>query len=231
MSRYSDIYLLRHGQASFGTDDYDNLSELGRHQSRWVGRYFTDHSIEFDLIVMAGQKRHRQTADEIIAVSNYNGPTETLDALSEFDFGAVLSAYLQQQQQSESQLNNKINNPQDHALLLEQAMTAWASDTILSPLTESFQQFEQRVHHGIDRLSVLVQNYQRILVVSSAGPISILAKQALSLSPNIALLLSMSINNTSWSRFAITHHGLKLKTFNEIAHLAASERGYAQTLY
>jgi broad specificity phosphatase PhoE len=33
------LYLVRHGQASFGADDYDQLSELGRRQSVRLGEY------------------------------------------------------------------------------------------------------------------------------------------------------------------------------------------------
>ena len=36
----SVIYLIRHGQASFGTDNYDQLSALGREQSAILGSYF-----------------------------------------------------------------------------------------------------------------------------------------------------------------------------------------------
>ena len=35
----SVLYLVRHGQASFGTDDYDRLSDLGKAQSRTTGRF------------------------------------------------------------------------------------------------------------------------------------------------------------------------------------------------
>ena len=34
------LYLVRHGQASFGADDYDQLSELGRRQAVQLGRYW-----------------------------------------------------------------------------------------------------------------------------------------------------------------------------------------------
>ena len=36
----TDIYLVRHGQASFGEKDYDNLSKLGLEQSYLLGQHF-----------------------------------------------------------------------------------------------------------------------------------------------------------------------------------------------
>ena len=36
----AELYLVRHGQASFGAADYDRLSERGEQQSVWLGEYF-----------------------------------------------------------------------------------------------------------------------------------------------------------------------------------------------
>ena len=33
------VLLVRHGQAAFGTDHYDRLSERGRQQARWLGEH------------------------------------------------------------------------------------------------------------------------------------------------------------------------------------------------
>ena len=45
------LYLVRHGQASFGADDYDQLSELGHRQSVRLGEYFAERDIRFDGLI------------------------------------------------------------------------------------------------------------------------------------------------------------------------------------
>ena len=35
----ANLFLVRHGQASFGADDYDRLSPTGHEQSRLLGEY------------------------------------------------------------------------------------------------------------------------------------------------------------------------------------------------
>ena len=59
----AEIYLVRHGQASFNSDNYDRLSDLGRQQSELLGHYFADRNISFDQIFTGTQLRHSQTAD------------------------------------------------------------------------------------------------------------------------------------------------------------------------
>jgi broad specificity phosphatase PhoE len=46
-----NLYLVRHGQASFGAADYDNLSELGQRQSVRLGEYFAGKGLQFDAVI------------------------------------------------------------------------------------------------------------------------------------------------------------------------------------
>ena len=45
-----NLYLVRHGQASFGADDYDQLSELGQAQALRLGEYWRERGMKFDAI-------------------------------------------------------------------------------------------------------------------------------------------------------------------------------------
>src|SRR5689334_5584389 len=63
----SELFLIRHGQASFGAADYDELSELGHRQARWLGEYFREREIVPQYVVTGTLKRHRQTLDAIAA--------------------------------------------------------------------------------------------------------------------------------------------------------------------
>ena len=58
------IFLIRHGQASFGADDYDNLSPIGEAQSRVLGEALSRRiPAEADIHAYAGNlRRHAQTA-------------------------------------------------------------------------------------------------------------------------------------------------------------------------
>ncbi|MFT6897580.1 MAG: broad specificity phosphatase PhoE [Paraglaciecola sp.] len=57
------IYLIRHGQASFGKDDYDCLSELGHQQARQLGADLERRGIRFGHAIRGGMLRHQQTAN------------------------------------------------------------------------------------------------------------------------------------------------------------------------
>ena len=47
----SEIYFVRHGQASFGSGNYDQLSALGHRQSVLLGEYFAARGLQFDQLL------------------------------------------------------------------------------------------------------------------------------------------------------------------------------------
>mgnify|MGYP006207489193 FL=1 len=55
------LYLVRHGQASFGADDYDQLSERGQAQSQRLGAYWRERGLRFDAVYTGTLRRHAQT--------------------------------------------------------------------------------------------------------------------------------------------------------------------------
>ena len=58
----STLYLVRHGQASFGTDNYDQLSATGREQVQVLGNYFASLGERIDTIYSGALMRQRETA-------------------------------------------------------------------------------------------------------------------------------------------------------------------------
>lgn len=58
------LLLVRHGQASFGADDYDQLSDLGKRQSIRLGEYWRQaaadevgaEALQFEAVLMGSLK-------------------------------------------------------------------------------------------------------------------------------------------------------------------------------
>jgi broad specificity phosphatase PhoE len=65
MRRMGTLYLVRHGQASFGSDDYDRLSELGARQCERLGEYFRAKGLRFDGVITGTLKRHVQSHEAL----------------------------------------------------------------------------------------------------------------------------------------------------------------------
>ena len=82
----SEIYFVRHGQASLGARNYDQLSPLGWEQARWLGEYFRDRGLEFDRVVIGDMRRHRETLEGISAGMGLRNPSLLIEASKRIPF-------------------------------------------------------------------------------------------------------------------------------------------------
>ena len=54
------LYLVRHGQASFGAADYDRLSDLGHRQCAQLGAWMEARGLRFEGVLRGSLRRHRE---------------------------------------------------------------------------------------------------------------------------------------------------------------------------
>ena len=92
------IYLIRHGQASFGADDYDVLSPTGIRQAEILGDHLLNLGVRFDRVLSGGLRRQQHTARaalERLESSGLATPELEVDpAFNEFEADAVIRAHL-----------------------------------------------------------------------------------------------------------------------------------------
>jgi broad specificity phosphatase PhoE len=239
----AELYLVRHGQASFGSDNYDQLSELGEQQAYWLGQYFAQRNMVFDQVMIGTQVRHRQTAESIFRGMadamgkpidqnkesdaqnmSHAAPFKQHAGLNEYDFYALNAALCEQHPEFKTMMGK------DKASFykgLKQALLLWSSNQLGGHLPETWQTFVARVSDALQWIQS--SNAKRVLVVSSAGPIATLTHQVLQCPAAIAVELNMQIYNTSICHYYFNANTAKLASFNTIPHLDQSNRRDAIT--
>lgn len=210
----AEFYLVRHGQASFGTDDYDRLSALGQQQALWLGQYFAERKIQFDRIIIGTQLRHRQSAEAICRGNGQNPDCSEFAGLNEYDFYALFKALGAQH----AHLKDMTSGPKrDFYKGLKQVLQLWMDGRLTGELPESWAAFARRVSDA--RQFIQHCGAQRVLVVSSGGPIGMLTRQVLEAPEQMAIELNLQIKNTSFSHYYFNQQAIKLASFNNIPHL------------
>lgn len=215
------LLLVRHGQASYGAADYDQLSERGLLQSRRLGDWLARGGHRFQAVVVGGMRRHRQTADGVaaaFAAQDLALPEPVADpGFAEFDHQAVFSAYLARDPEHPIAVASRSGLPRDVGAMLQAALLAWARDE-LPGLPESWSDFGQRVHTAGARLEALAGDGE-VLVLSSGGVISRLAQLALDVPDRRAVELNLSLRNSALSEFHPHGGRLRLGSWNALPHL------------
>ena len=88
------LYLVRHGQASFGADDYDQLSDLGRRQSVRLGQYLRERygeGLRFNAVLTGTLRRQIGTWQGIAEGGGFDAPHVSWPGLNEYDSHAVIA--------------------------------------------------------------------------------------------------------------------------------------------
>jgi broad specificity phosphatase PhoE len=216
----AELYLVRHGQASFGAENYDALSPSGRTQSLWLGEYFAQAKLRFDRVVIGTMERHRQTAEGILA--GMGGPQIEIaeDAgLNEYDFHALFAAL------GEAGLPlglSAASSKRDFYKALQQVLQLWADDRLPGRVPETWHQFQTRVQRA--RVEIQRSDGRRVLAVSSGGPIAVTAQQILQAPAATAIALNMQIRNSSVCQYLFKDGAMSLVSFNSVPHLERADR-------
>jgi broad specificity phosphatase PhoE len=207
------LYLVRHGQASFGAEDYDQLSALGLQQSVRLGQYFRQKGLAFDAVLTGTLRRHQQTCAGICDGGAFEMSPLQWSGLNEFDSEAVIATVHP----------NKLEKPETpelyrhHFRLLRDGLTQWMNGVVSPRGMPSYQEFKQGVISALDHVRKNCDG--NVLLVSSGGPIATAVGHVLGTTPETTIELNMRIRNSAITEFAFNPKRHTLVTFNTLPHL------------
>jgi broad specificity phosphatase PhoE len=247
------LYLVRHGQASFGADDYDNLSPLGIQQSVRLGNYWRAKGLKFDAALVGTLKRQTQTLAGILEGMDADSATHEAASVGvNFPDGPPLGKLAPS------------GGSAAHAVASVGAISSWPglneydskavieaiqTQPLKKPDTpELYRQHFRILRDGLTQwmngvvspkgmpsyavflqgvVSALdhVRNQHggNVLIVSSGGPISTAVGHVLGTSPETTIELNLRIRNTSITEFSFTPKRHMVVTYNTLPHLDSQE--------
>ena len=214
----SRILLVRHGQASFGAADYDELSPTGHEQSRVLGAALAARGVVPDLVVTGGMRRHAQTAAGVLEGAGWPTPVDVDPGWGEFDHLQVLAVH-DQPTTAEGESEKVV-----FQRWFEQATRRWTSGEHDESYDESFAAFTARVGAALARLAEGLPRGGTAVVLTSGGPVAWVAAALLADAEPARTDLWLRLNpvsiNTGTSTVVRGSRGTTLVTFNAADHLS-----------
>jgi broad specificity phosphatase PhoE len=215
------LYLVRHGQASFGEADYDALSATGQQQSTVLGRTLAQSGLRFHRVLQGSMKRHMETARLCLAEMSGVPAPETAPWLNEFDHQAILCGLRPEFADPHQVRSFLLKHPEPAKAFhkeFEKAMQRWMRGDYDAEYPESYTGFKERCRKGVQDLIRCSGAEDNILLFTSGGPIACLMQLALDLSDTMMLRLNGAVVNASISRLPFKGEVLYLSYFNDHAH-------------
>lgn len=219
------VLLVRHGQASFGADDYDVLSETGWEQSRLLGAWLAERKLTPDVVLRGDMRRHRETAEGMVSAAGWTTAVDADPGWNEFDHLGVVAAY---PELPEGELDRR-----GFQQVFELATARWTGGEFDADYPESYAAFVARVRAALDRASAAAGPGGTVVVVSSGGPIA--AACAALVDPDgddpatyarLWARFNTVTVNSSVTRVVVGSTGARLLTFNEHPHLEGETLTY-----
>jgi broad specificity phosphatase PhoE len=227
------LFLVRHAQASFLSQNYDRLSDLGVTQARLLGEYWAQRNVVFSRICTGPALRHQQTTLLVAEAYRKAGrlfPTPVIvEEFNEFQGEAVLSQSLPQLLTNNTRVRelhdamqcsgNDAAKRANFQRLFETIISMWVKEEIAPPDVESWPEFCERVNRGLSAFLAKYQKGETTAIFTSGGPVGVAVQRALHLSAPDALRIAWMPRNCSFSEFLFSGDRFALSSFNAFPHL------------
>ena len=209
------VLLVRHGQASFGAEDYDVLSETGLAQGRLLGQALATAGLDPGAVVHGAMRRQRDTAAAMVEAAGWPVVPRVDEGWNEFDHLAVVARAAEADP-------GLLEDRRAFQRAFEEATARWTSGAHDGDYEETWAGFVGRVRAALDRACA----GDGVTVVStSGGPIAAAFATLVDREASAAELARLwaTVNtvvvNSSVTRVIEGPSGRRLLTFNEHSHL------------
>lgn len=220
------IYLIRHGQGSFGTHNYDRLSPVGQRQARLLGAHLHALGVPFAAAYSGTLQRQRNTG--ALALERMSAEGLTLhedDAFNEYDANAIIAAYLPRVLASPREVAQDLRRSifADNKLFqnaFSRVLEAWLNEEPHDhPALEPWSAFRDRLMSAIARLGEAHERGDSVLVFTSGGVIATALAHALGLNATHTMRVNWTVHNASITRLHLGRSGPRLLGFNNVDYL------------
>lgn len=206
------VLLVRHGQASFGAEDYDVLSEVGREQSAHVGAELGRRRLRSPAVACGSLRRQRDTAAiacEAAALAVDICPDPRWD---EYDHHTLIKRYVPPDSAHDG-------TSKGLQALLDLALAEWVADA-----SGDWAAFAGRARAALDDLVDGLPSGRDAIVFTSGGVIAALCGGLLDLGPGGFVALNRVTANGAITKVVVGSGGTSLVSFNDHAHFEGDAR-------
>lgn len=232
----STLYVVRHGQGRFFTDDYDRLSEHGEAQARALAEFWLRHEIAIDAAYCGTLRRQRRTGEvvaETFAAAGGEFPAlATAPGLDEYpgdDLIEVLAPRLRETDAGIRERAIELEAAEDERAryrgfhrLLEAVMARWIAADYPADAgagLPTWRAFSDGVRRTLAGIMGEHPSGRSVALFTSGGPIGISVQTALEAPEQKAAELNWRVRNASVTRFTYNATRVSLDEFNGVAHL------------
>lgn len=212
------IYLVRHGQASIGRTNYDQLSDTGKQQSEILGREMRRRIEDINLIHTGTMQRHKQTLEHFNSAFRNIADVSVHREWDEYDHVDIIQQFnprYRMRWYMIADMFRKFNPRRDFELMFDQAMDRWIKGDFEDDYAESWHDFRKRTVIAFNKVRESLGESGNAVVITSGGVISSIILHLLDLPDEYFMKFNKKIVNASVTKVITNHKSVFLSTLND----------------
>lgn len=228
------IYLIRHGQASFGADDYDKLSELGCRQASMAGEYFRDSGIHFDAVYSGDLSRQRETARLAIASQPEDTPHHIDPRFNEIQndeqLKCLMPEVIKHNPTVQALVEKGLSSSKDYQKVIDAVFNYWVSPACDEPRIQSWADFSGGARQALTEVMREQGAGKTVGIFTSGGTLATIVAQVLGLGGEQTYQFYEPIFNCSVTQLFYSHSKVSLSYFNDCSFLQVMGKQQGENL-
>lgn len=217
------IYLVRHGQASFGAENYDELSELGRRQAVVAGEFFRDCGIVFDAAYSGDLWRQRETA-ELVLASQLQAVPHTIDSrFNELDndqqIKHLIPKVIARRPDIKTLVDKGLSDSKDYQKVIDAVFNFWVSPECDEPAIQSWADYSGGVRDALENVMREQGGGKTVAVFLSGGTMATIVAQVLGLGGEHTYRFYEPVFNCAVTQLFYSGSRVSLSYFNDCSFL------------
>ena len=220
----ASLYLIRHGQASFGSDNYDQLSSLGQRQADVSGRYFADIGLQFAQAASGDLSRQRETGERVLASQSASIPLHVDPRLNEVDNEGQIAALLPLLCERDAAFAERVKagrrDSKQYQKVIQAVFNAWVSpDCPVLPDTASWPDYLTGVKGALEDAMARAAGGSDTAIFTSGGTIATAVSWVLGVRHDQIYGFYEPVFNFSINGLIFSHGRISPSNYNDTAHL------------
>ncbi|EED30976.1 phosphoglycerate mutase [gamma proteobacterium NOR5-3] len=219
----ASIYLIRHGQASFGAENYDELSPLGRLQATLTGEYLARTGVVFDAAYCGTLERQKDTGALALAAQTESVPLIEDARLDEVrndeHLEYLLPKVLETRPDIKAVVDQGLDSSKRFQKVIEAVFNYWVSPECDEPAIQSWAEYSQGVHNVLADIIKNQGGGKTIGVFTSGGTIAALTAAVLKLPGSATYQFYEPVFNCSVTQLFYSADRISLSYFNDCSFL------------
>jgi len=221
----ASIYLIRHGQASFGSDDYDRLSALGKRQASLTGEHLRDVGVTFDAAYCGRLQRQRHTGELVLAAQGEAPPLQVDERLDEVrndeHLEHLLPRVLEARPELQALIDAGLDSSKRFQKIIEAVFNYWVSPECDAAAIQSWEEYSAGVAAALRGIMVTQGAGKTTAVFTSGGTIAVCVASVLGLPGSATYQFYEPVFNCSITHLFYNADRVSLSCFNDCSFLHA----------